>query len=837
MLTVLLICPLTTHAQHQANKWIFGAGSMLEFKPDTTIFSRINSNPEFYQIEGSAVANDSTGNMLLYTSGEKIWNRYNLLMENGDSLMGSITSTTSALVIPKPGNPDLFYMFTSGQGGYPYLNDADTVKHGIRYSLVSQCKGSGLGEIVNGEKNVLLYKPAIEGMAATLHANGTDVWVATHEIDSDEFVVYKITEEGISTPLRISTGFVHTSEINFYNTIGQMKFSPDGKWLAKVAMWTGVIEIFPFDNETGTIGPTYVWQWIYRPYGFEFSPDGKKYYVGGNEERELYQFDMKYWNGADAWINRYTPFRAYPFKHNPLMGCNIFQLQLAPDLSLFTNALVRIENPNDEGATLRVDSTLMYIASNPIHNPNSYLVGLPSFISSYFDHSPKIEYSYTCFGDSVSFRLLYADSVASVAWDFGDAGSMQNQSSKKFPRHQYNQTGNYMVTARLTMLDGSIRLKERKVIMKDFIVELGPGQIVCDEPYFELDASQGEVVCYTWQDGSHEPKFLASETGWHWVDVRNSGCTKRDSVYLVFETTPEVDLGEDQILCEGDSINIILPATDAGLIWNDMSTGPVKAITQPGLYWVDAFRNICVSRDSLLITGQPYPVKLLPADTVLCDDIPLNLSVEQLGAAYAWDDSGESSSIEVTAPGIRWVDIDLNSCVLRDSVMIALINSPERLSIDTVLCIDNPVLLGIEQPATDYFWSTQETTAFIQVQFPGTYSVSLINDCYDETVAYNVSTEDCNCDLFIPNVFTPNGDDKNVEFKPILNQRAISYTMKIFNRWGKEIYSTVGNPWYGLDQGGTEVSSGVYYYRIEYPCEIGNSMAQKSKQGWVQVIR
>jgi gliding motility-associated-like protein len=78
-------------------------------------------------------------------------------------------------------------------------------------------------------------------------------------------------------------------------------------------------------------------------------------------------------------------------------------------------------------------------------------------------------------------------------------------------------------------------------------------------------------------------------------------------------------------------------------------------------------------------------------------------------------------------------------------------------------------------------------------------------------------------DIFVPEVFTPNGDGKN-DFFVIkgLNDRKVRVI--IFNRWGNKVYenSAYDNSWDGtpnvqnLTFGNGKVPAGVYYYIIEF---------------------
>ena len=70
--------------------------------------------------------------------------------------------------------------------------------------------------------------------------------------------------------------------------------------------------------------------------------------------------------------------------------------------------------------------------------------------------------------------------------------------------------------------------------------------------------------------------------------------------------------------------------------------------------------------------------------------------------------------------------------------------------------------------------------------------------------------------LFIPNVFTPNGDGVNDEF--IIDGLGASLqSLRIFNRWGSEVYSasTAPNFWNGLNLNGEPCPEGTYFYIAE----------------------
>lgn len=71
------------------------------------------------------------------------------------------------------------------------------------------------------------------------------------------------------------------------------------------------------------------------------------------------------------------------------------------------------------------------------------------------------------------------------------------------------------------------------------------------------------------------------------------------------------------------------------------------------------------------------------------------------------------------------------------------------------------------------------------------------------------------CRYSLPNIFTPNGDSYNDYFRPIYNFSVEEVSMKIFDRWGKEVFET-SDPeinWDGKDKTTNQpCSDGTYFY-------------------------
>ncbi len=88
--------------------------------------------------------------------------------------------------------------------------------------------------------------------------------------------------------------------------------------------------------------------------------------------------------------------------------------------------------------------------------------------------------------------------------------------------------------------------------------------------------------------------------------------------------------------------------------------------------------------------------------------------------------------------------------------------------------------------------------------------------------------------LDIPNVFTPNEDEKNDYFTIGCNFPPENYKITIFNRWGITVFEThdIKYSWDGRVSG-EYCSPGVYYYVIQYQ----NKEKIETKNGFLHVFR
>ncbi|MEW6713407.1 MAG: gliding motility-associated C-terminal domain-containing protein, partial [Candidatus Riflebacteria bacterium] len=116
---------------------------------------------------------------------------------------------------------------------------------------------------------------------------------------------------------------------------------------------------------------------------------------------------------------------------------------------------------------------------------------------------------------------------------------------------------------------------------------------------------------------------------------------------------------------------------------------------------------------------------------------------------------------------------------------------------DTTICLGQGVTLGTHSlPQYSYLWlsengDTLSTEAFIQVQptHSTTYTLQVTDFKFDITTDHvTLSVDECNFPLYVPNIFSPNGDGNNDQLCVRGQQISSLKTFRVFNRWGEEVF-------------------------------------------------
>jgi len=152
-----------------------------------------------------------------------------------------------------------------------------------------------------------------------------------------------------------------------------------------------------------------------------------------------------------------------------------------------------------------------------------------------------------------------------------------------------------------------------------------------------------------------------------------------------------------------------------------------------------------------------------------------------------------------------------------EDIFVEVIENPiPYLGQDTFFCTETGFINLDPGLFTNYFWQDGFRGFQYEIKKEGLYSV-IVEDAYgcigyDSVYIY----EKCPVEIYVPNAFSPNGDQINDFFKPVLIYYTF-YKLEIFDRWGDLFFST-NDPEIGWNGRVNEqpVLPGVYVYVIQY---------------------
>lgn len=441
LLYVLLVT--TAIAQKQNNNWYFGNGAAISFS--TGVPAPFLGSAQV-SIEGCASVSDKlTGAILFYSDGLTIWNRNNNAMLNGTGLMGGMNTSASqgVVVVPYPGSDTRYFVFTTDETFGGAVN-------GFRYSVVDMALDGGLGGVVSDEKNILIQTGSTERIAVVPTSDDSGFWVMIHERGNNLFKAYKLTASGIAaTPVVSAVGSVHSTAAAAFGdgTMGCMKVNSSNDRLAVAIYAQNKVEVFDFDNCTGTLSNATAISTTNNPYGIEFSPDGSKLYYSMYDNATfsglICQVDLSSASLVPIAVGLSSSF------NNQCVGA----LQLAPDNKIYAvinseSWLSAIDNPDQAGVACNfIDKAILLPLDGVFPRPG--LLGLPVKVPALAAGGtlPVIVSGDSCLNGEISFTLNAGNSSGNVTWTFADGSDTRIAGISETVGHAYNAAGTYKVTA------------------------------------------------------------------------------------------------------------------------------------------------------------------------------------------------------------------------------------------------------------------------------------------------------------------------------------------------------------------------------------------------------
>ena len=199
-------------------------------------------------------------------------------------------------------------------------------------------------------------------------------------------------------------------------------------------------------------------------------------------------------------------------------------------------------------------------------------------------------------------------------------------------------------------------------------------------------------------------------------------------------------------------------------------------ISDTGLLQLDTLLTSIMGCDSSIsLTINVLPVKSSVVDTVICE------GREMVMGSHHYTDEG-TYICNFTAE---------NGCDSVVTLELGVIgSSTEIVSSEDDFCDHYSTILSLPDLLDDYNWSTGEHSPFIEVQSPGSYTVTAHYQGCEIKAYYFINT--CLWELYLPNAITPGKPDGLNDVFCLLEDQKFwieDFELYIYNRWGELVYS------------------------------------------------
>ncbi len=370
------------------------------------------------------------------------------------------------------------------------------------------------------------------------------------------------------------------------------------------------------------------------------------------------------------------------------------------------------------------------------------------------------------------------------------------------------------------------------------IVNLGPDVSVCVGVPVTLNAANAGST-FLWSDGETTQTITPINSGTYMVTVTNGTCVTPDTVNVVFNPLPIVNIGSDKNLCNATPVTLDAGNLGATYLWSTGANTQTITVTVSGTYSVLVQNGTCAGSDTMILVEGTSPTVNLGPDIFLCYGETVKLDAGNVGLTYGWSNGQTSQIITANTTGIYVVKVNNAGCYGYDTIHVTI--HPEvivSLGPDTFICPGDQLFLNAGIGFTYYAWSPiGGNKHFAVVDQPGTY-YCLVTDSNGCTgISSKFVREFCPTELYIPNAFSPNGNSLNDIFIAI-GDGIVGFHMYVFDRWGETIFEAtdISQGWDGT-YNGSDCPVGSYIYRVDYQKYDYLELKKHTKYGVVNLVR
>jgi gliding motility-associated-like protein len=355
--------------------------------------------------------------------------------------------------------------------------------------------------------------------------------------------------------------------------------------------------------------------------------------------------------------------------------------------------------------------------------------------------------------------------------------------------------------------------------------------------------------------GTWSPSTVDNQNSGNYIFTPTAGQCATNTTFTVsvnVNSTPTFSFGPNLTICAGGAVPALPGTSDNGL--NGTWSPSVVSTQSSGTYTFNGSGQ-CVLPYTYTVTVNPIVTPSFSFGTFqsICtgSSVPTLVSTSTNGVTGTWS----PGTVDNSSSGTYTFTSTAGQCANNTTFTLEVNGTPStNIRADTTVYdgATIPVFTFIPSPGATVNWTNSNPsvglaargfgvvpsfTAVNMTDEPISATITanpIIGGCSGLTQSYFIKVLPLNKDVFVPNVFSPNGDGKN-DILFVYGNYIDKVDMRIFNQWGQQI-ATINNKTQGWDgrQKGSPQPVGVYVYVLKAILTNGRTVNLK---GSITLIR
>ncbi len=688
--------------------------------------------------EGVSAASNDKGELLFYTNGRSLWRgtgnavtkTYGGLLTGNEGSLSNGSAAQGVITVRHPLDPARYWVITT--------DDALAPTKGMNAFSFDT-----LGNLLSGPTRLGTFRTS-EGVSATLHSNGIDIWVTCLSSGTGQFHTFLLKCNGFESESVVSP---IGPKVTGNRERGGIAYSWDGEYLAQAHpnWWPDgdkIVSIYKFNKSNGQLydakNVSGVWG---SPYDITWSPNNNRVYVS-MQNSTIHYLDISSWNVTsikNSWTSTgvSSKFTAIELGYdgslylshgqagggylkkmngdlntsNSFTSSNVSGTAGMSHLGLPTMFIPPSDEPDIQEAgpycstDPPVDLSTLWICSgndaeNPTENPLAYSGnGITDRANGVFNPSVA--------GPGTHQIIFEYCSVNDTAWI-----TVNNCSS---------------CTAELQNIKPSICIGQSMVLDALVIKASGSGEWTIDS--FPQQGTPPTINNDS--DTIFDASNLAVTPGTYKLKytVTDGSSICYDSIYIDVNSVPILDLGPDQVICEGSGAVTFDAGTYSSYAWHPNSETTQTITTDASGEYILTVTdgNNCAASDTINLTVHTMTGLDLGSDIKICPGVDTTLYAGSNWQQVKWNDFSSGDSLKVFIGGIYYVDvIDFNGCSSSDTLKLTYFDTEKiNLGNDVTICQGAQTTFNTgnymsymwhDGSSENYYVSFSEETVWVEVQ-------------------------------------------------------------------------------------------------------------------------